>query len=87
MSAFDHDDVSVARTLGHLLGISSGWDEAETWLMEQAGEAFKNGKDEKATLMRTLAKQAKQTSLIRRDYYDKTVREIEANAKDEDKDT
>jgi hypothetical protein len=61
---------SIAETRGHLLGISTGWEEAADWLLEQASKSFRAGVDNEARMLRDFAQFALRMSSEKRTEYD-----------------
>ena len=68
---------SRAETNGHLLGISTGWEQAAAWLLEQAVKSFTLHNDDEAHVLRSFSAFAKRTSEERRRDYETYKQEVE----------
>ena len=65
------EEYEALEDKNYKLGHIGGLDEASRWLLDQAGEFFKQGNDEKANLFRGCAKEISQKSKNRREKYEK----------------
>ena len=60
-----------SETRGHLLGISTGWDEAADFMLDEATACFRAGSDDAAVRMRGYARTCREKASERRTAYDK----------------
>lgn len=62
--------VEHAQGSSYMLGIVSGWDEASTYLRNEAASFFRIGKDREATMLRDLSDELRTQAKQRRAAYD-----------------
>ena len=63
------------ETRGHLLGISTGWEQAADFLLDEAAACFRAGNDDDAARLRDYARKCRETASARRLEYDEYKKE------------
>ena len=79
LSSYPNMSKENKHTYNFMLGISTGWEQAGEWMLNKAGEEFRNGYDDRADLLRELGKAAKQKSSEKRDELDEWAEENSGN--------